>query len=169
MPGHSGSHAARAQDGPAVLAAVQMDAAVQNVKRISSGCSEAAVVMAKWCGAQKACNRGPVPSFYYVMEPNQIVLEAIARQKCITAIYNRQTVKLAPHVLWMRHEAVFVDAVALERDGKPPKEYKLGSYKLDGLKDLAAHEQSFLPANSYKSSDPKYADSKLFALEPLRV
>ena len=103
------------------------------------------------------------------MEPNQILLEAIARQKCVTAVYNRQTVKLAPHVLWTRHDDLFVDAVALERDGKPPKEHKLGTYKIDGLKDIALHDQSFLPATSYKPSDPKYADNKLFALEPLRA
>ena len=103
------------------------------------------------------------------MEPNKIVLEAIARQKCVMATYNRQEVKLAPHVLWMRHEDLFVDAVALERDGKPPKEHKIGTYKLDGLKDLSSHDQSFLPASTYNANDPKYADAKLFALEPLRV
>ncbi len=103
------------------------------------------------------------------MEPNKILLEAIARQKCVTATYNRQQVKLAPHILWMRHDDLFVDAVALERDGKPPKEYKFGTYKLDGLKDLAAHDQSFLPATSYNPADSKYAENKLFALEPLRA
>ena len=103
------------------------------------------------------------------MEPNQILLEAIARQKCVMAIYNRQSVKLAPHVMWTRHDDVFVDAVALERDGKPPKEHKIGTYKLDGLKELAPHDQSFLPASAYNANDPKYADSKLFALEPLRA
>jgi len=103
------------------------------------------------------------------MEPNQIVLEAIARQKCVTATYNRQNVKLAPHVLWTRHDDLFVDAVALERDGKPPREYKMGTYKLDGLKDLAGHDQSFLPATTYNPNDEKYAAGKLFALEPLKV
>lgn len=33
MPDHSGSHAARTQDGLAVLADRQVDAALQNVKR----------------------------------------------------------------------------------------------------------------------------------------
>tara|TARA_B100000678_G_scaffold147298_1_gene122988 strand:+ start:351 stop:722 length:372 start_codon:yes stop_codon:yes gene_type:complete len=109
------------------------------------------------------------PHHSYTMEPNQIVLEAIARQKCITATYNKQNVKLAPHVLWTRHDDLFVDAVALERDGKPPREYKMGTYKIDGLKDLAVHEQSFLPATTYNPNDEKYAAGKLFALEPLKV
>ena len=62
-----------------------------------------------------------------------VVLEGIVRKKCVAATYNRMAVILAPHVLFTKNDALYVGAVTLERDGQPPKELKLGLFKLDGL------------------------------------
>ena len=49
------------------------------------------------------------------MTNNQLLLEAIALKKCVTAVYNNVAMKLAPHVLYSKHSALFVDAVILEK------------------------------------------------------
>ena len=48
----------------------------------------------------------PVPS-----NANALLLQAIALRKCITATYNRMVCTLAPHILFTKHDDVFVDAV----------------------------------------------------------
>lgn len=99
------------------------------------------------------------------MDQNQLLLEAIALQKCVTATYNRTAFKLAPHILYTRHDELFVDAIALERDGQPPREFKLGAFKLGGLKDLELAEHRFDPAPLFNPADPKYAGETVFAVE----
>jgi hypothetical protein len=49
------------------------------------------------------------------MSDNQLLLEAIALKKCVTATYNNVEMTLAPHILYSKHDALFIDAVALER------------------------------------------------------
>ena len=71
------------------------------------------------------------------METNRLFFEAIALRKCIRATYNRMTVTLAPHILFTRHDELFIDAVTVERDGQKPREIKLGTFKRAGLKDVS--------------------------------
>jgi hypothetical protein len=71
---------------------------------------------------------------------------------------------LAPHVIYTKHGDLFIDAVAIDRDGKPPKEVKLGTFKLAGLNDLQLTARSF-PANPlFHANDAKYAEA-LMAVE----
>lgn len=100
------------------------------------------------------------------MELNKIILEAIALQKCVLASYNRTAVKLAPHILYTRHDALFIDAVTLERDGQAPREKKLGSFRLTGLKDIALDDSRFQPEPLFDRNDPRYEGTALFAVEP---
>lgn len=99
------------------------------------------------------------------MSSNKLLLEAIALRKCITATYNRGTVKLAPHILYTRHGDLFIDAVTIERDGKPPREVKIGTFKLAGLADLAIDGASFEPEPGFDAAAEKYAGVALFAVE----
>src|SRR3546814_13379799 len=59
------------------------------------------------------------------------------------ATYNKMVVKLAPHILYTRHDEMFIDAVTIERDGRPPRELKLGTFKLAGLNDVSLIEETF--------------------------
>jgi hypothetical protein len=96
---------------------------------------------------------------------NQTVLEAIARRQCLNATYNRVRMKLAPHILYTRNDALYVDAVALEKGGVAPREKKIGSFKIDGLSGLALANESFAPSPVFNPFDPKYDGTKLFMVE----
>ncbi|MET0180852.1 MAG: hypothetical protein ABW194_10290 [Novosphingobium sp.] len=99
------------------------------------------------------------------MLANAVVIEAIARQLCVTATYNRSRVVLAPHILYTRHESLFIDAVTLERDGQPPRELRLGSFKLDGLGAVALDERRFNVSELFEPATERYAGTALFAVE----
>ena len=57
------------------------------------------------------------------------------------------------------------DAVTVERDGKPPREVKIGTFKLDGLKDVRLAGNSFVPNTLFEPTDEKYAGNSLMAVE----
>ena len=71
------------------------------------------------------------------------IFEAIALQKCLKATYNKMVVTLAPHILYTRHDEMFMDAVTTDRDGHPPRELKLGTFKLAGLSDVEILDETF--------------------------
>jgi hypothetical protein len=98
------------------------------------------------------------------MPANQLLLEAIALKKCVTATYNNVQMTLAPHILYSKHDALFIDAVALERNGAPPKEKKLGAFHLAGLKDLTLSERNFVPDSLFDPAATKYEGVTLFVV-----
>jgi hypothetical protein len=104
----------------------------------------------------------PAPA---VTLPTRELLEAIARRLCVSCVYNKTNVTLAPHIVYTKHDELFVDAVPLERDGKPPRELKLGTFKLAGLNDTAITSRIFDRYNGFDPRDPKYAGVTIFAIE----
>lgn len=96
------------------------------------------------------------------MTTNQLLLEAIALKKCVTAVYNNVAMKLAPHVLYSKNNALFIDAVALEKHGEPPREKKLGAFHLLGLNDLALTDQHFVIDDLFEPGAEKYEGATLF-------
>ncbi len=103
----------------------------------------------------QAAPAGPVPTMF----------EAIVRLVTVSATYNRGTVTLAPHAIYTRHDEMYVDAVCLLRDGKPPREEKIGTYKLAGLVDLKLAGTTFRPSKLFTPGDEKYAGTLLMAVE----
>ena len=93
-----------------------------------------------------------------------VVLEAIVKQLCLAATYNRQQVTLAPHILYTKHGELFVDAVALEREGRAPKELKLGTFKLAGLHPLRITARRFERSALFNAREPRYKDETLLAI-----
>ena len=98
------------------------------------------------------------------MSTNQLLLEAIALKKCVTATYNNVAMKLAPHVLYSKNNALFIDAITLEKHGEPPREKKLGAFHLLGLNDLKLTEQSFENDPLFEAGAEKYAGMTLFMI-----
>ncbi|APR53401.1 hypothetical protein CA223_05695 [Sphingomonas koreensis] len=96
--------------------------------------------------------------------PTPIVLEGIVRQLCLNAFYNRTRMVLAPHILYMRGDALYVDAQIISRDFVIPREEKIGTFKLDGLKNLALTERSFTISKLFEREAEKYA-AALMAVE----
>ncbi len=95
-------------------------------------------------------NAGPPPS-------PAVIFEAIVKQLAVAATYNRGEVTLAPHAIYTRHDELYVDAVTLERDGKPPKEEKLGTFKLAGLVAPRVTPRKFAISELFQPGDEKYA------------
>lgn len=96
------------------------------------------------------------------MTNNQLLLEAIALKKCITLVYNNVPMKLAPHVLYSKHNAVFTDAVILEKHGVARRDKKLGAFHLSGLNELQLTDQSFEIDAVFQPTAEKYAGVTLF-------
>lgn len=94
------------------------------------------------------------------------VLEGIVRQRCLSATYNRTRMILAPHILYTRHGALYVDGVVVSREGMLPREEKVGTFKLDGLKDLTVLERAFEISTLYDAGLEKYQGETLMAVEP---
>jgi hypothetical protein len=99
------------------------------------------------------------------MDASRILLEAIALRTCVEAVYNRTRMRLAPHVLYTRHDELFVDAVPLVRDGQPARVAKLGTFKLAGLHELALAGGPFQRAPAFDPADEKYAGVTLFTVD----
>ena len=95
-----------------------------------------------------------------------VFLEAIVKQQTIAATYNRVQVTLAPHVLYTKHGHLHVDAVTLERDGKPPKEIKLGVFKLSGLSAVRVTPRRFQPSPLFNANDDRYVGETVMAVTP---
>lgn len=98
---------------------------------------------------------GPVPT----------ILEAIVRRLCLTVVYNRQSAIIAPHILYTRHGELHVDAVVVERDGKPPREVKLGTYRVSGLNDITISDRPFFAIEGFDPGMERYRGETLLAVE----
>ena len=99
------------------------------------------------------------------MEANMILFEAVVRKRCIEAEYNRGRVRLAPYIAYTRHGEIYVDGVTHCRDGKPPRERKVGAFKLSGLRDLKVIEDEFEVEPIFDPGAEKYQGVTLLAVE----
>lgn len=95
-----------------------------------------------------------------------IVFEAIVRKMCLSATYNKVEMTLAPHVIYTKHDELFIDCDVVARDGKPPKEPKIGTFKLIGLSALRITPRAFKVSPLFDQGSFKYADTALMAVEP---
>ena len=94
-----------------------------------------------------------------------LYLQAIALKLCVDVTYNRQRMRLAPHVLYNRNDALYLEAVTMLRDGERPREDKVGAFHLGGLKDPAITDQSFERHPLYEPEALRYEQGKLFEVE----
>lgn len=95
-----------------------------------------------------------------------VFMEAIVKQQAVAATYNRVEVTLAPHVLYTRHGDLHVDAVTIERDGRPPREEKLGTFKLAGLSSVRLTPRRFALSTLFDAVAERYSGQTLLAVQP---
>ena len=98
------------------------------------------------------------------MIDRKLILEAISLKHCIEATYNRVRMKLAPHILYTRHGDLFLDAVAIEREGQAPTELKIGTFKVAGLQDGVLTQTTFQSFPGFEPNVPKYLETTPFAI-----
>lgn len=94
-------------------------------------------------------------------EVEHLLRTAMVMKVCVAAVYNRSTIRIAPHILYTRHGEPFMDGVVLERDGNPPRELKLGAFKLAGLSDVRLTAISFKLMALFDIAEPRYAGTTL--------
>jgi hypothetical protein len=95
----------------------------------------------------------------------QLIAQAVRRKLCITAIYNRTPMTIAPHILYTKHDDPFIDGVVTLRDGKVPAEPKLGTFKLAGLNSVMLTADNFAIQQVYDATDAKYEGVTLAKIE----
>lgn len=106
----------------------------------------------------------PAPASNATDAPHLLVLEGIARRRVISARYNRETIELAPHLLFSRHEELFVAALNLNKQWRSDEEPRLGQFKLAGLSELTLTEQEFAPLPGFEPAAPSPTDEIVFAV-----
>lgn len=92
------------------------------------------------------------------------VFEAIVKQQALAATYNLGSVTLAPHIVYTKHGEYYLDAVTLERDGKPPREPKVGAFKIAGLGGVRVTPRRFDASELFDAAEEKYAGVTLLAI-----
>lgn len=80
-----------------------------------------------------------------------MVTHAISRKWCLRGQYNGGEVILQPAALYREHDALFLLAVTARRDGRPPREPKLGTFRLVGLSGLGLTDETFEPGDLHRS------------------
>ena len=97
-------------------------------------------------------------------EAEAALLAAIGAKCCVSATYNRRQMVLAPHAMFERNGARFLRAVTLELDGGKPRETKLGTFNLAGLRDLQLTRKLFRPERELLSTFPSNDAETLVAM-----
>lgn len=92
------------------------------------------------------------------------LMEAIARKRTVTAHYNGDQLKLAPHMLFERHGDLFVSALNMSKNWRDDAERKLGHFKLMGLAEVELMNESFDPMPSYEATAPRSEDTLILAV-----
>jgi hypothetical protein len=92
------------------------------------------------------------------------LMEAIARQRAVTARYNGADMKLAPHLMFERRGDLFVSALNMSKNWRSEDERRLGHFKLDGLAMTELTDECFDPLPSYEATAPRPEDTLLLAI-----
>ncbi|HMQ19131.1 MAG TPA: hypothetical protein PKC77_08250 [Sphingopyxis sp.] len=92
------------------------------------------------------------------------LMEAIARRRTVTARYNGNDMRLAPHLMFERHGALFVSALNMSKNWRSDDERRLGQFKLDGLAATELEEEEFDPLPSFEPVAPGSDDTLLLAV-----
>jgi hypothetical protein len=93
------------------------------------------------------------------------LMEAIARKRTVTARYNGNQIKLAPHLLFERHGDLFISALNMSKVWRADDEPRLGQFKLAGLGATELLDESFDPLPSYQAGPPRAEDTLILAVD----
>lgn len=91
-------------------------------------------------------------------ETAALVRQAIEHRACLRWTYNRVLMQAEPRILYRRNGGLYVDAVVTEKNGAPPAELKVGSFKLTGLNAPVLTGERIATTLAIDLADPRYAD-----------
>lgn len=97
-------------------------------------------------------------------EARMTMIEAIARKKAVTARYNGEPVKLAPHLLFERRGDLFVRALNMSKVWRSDEEPRLGQFKLAGLVAAELLDETFAPLPAFDAAPPHPGDALVLAV-----
>lgn len=96
-------------------------------------------------------------------EARIIIMEAIARRTAFAARYNGTVIRLAPHLLFERHDDLFVSALNMDKTWRSDEAPRLGQFKLAGLGDVALIDETFEPIEGFDQTAPRPGDTVILA------
>lgn len=99
------------------------------------------------------------------VERIETLSRAISEWRFVRTTYNGAEMTLAPHQLFVRHDAMFVSAFNPEKNWRGPDDYRLSYFNVSGLGEVRLQERGFRPLPDYDGSLPRPEDRPLFALE----
>lgn len=91
--------------------------------------------------------------------------QAIAERRLVSTCYNGTEMELAPHQIFLRHDALFVGAFNPGKNWRSPEEHRLSYFNLSGLNGVKLRDRGFRPLEEYDGALPRPEDRPLFALE----
>lgn len=97
-------------------------------------------------------------------EPRLKVMEAITRKQAVSARYNGDTIKLAPHMVFERHGDLFVSALNMSKEWRSADEMRLGQFKLAGLSAAELLPEPFVTLSCYDRTPPREGDVLIFSV-----
>lgn len=99
------------------------------------------------------------------VERIETLSRAISEWRLVQTTYNGAEMTLAPHQIFLRHDAMFVSAFNPAKNWRGPEDYRLSYFNVSGLGDVRLQERGFRPLPDYDGSLPRPDDLTLFALE----
>jgi len=93
------------------------------------------------------------------------VLEGIVRLRCLQVTYNRTRMIVAPYILYTRNDSLYADAQIVSREGMLPREPKIATFKVDGLKEVSVLDRAFEISDLFDAELDKYAGTTLMKVE----
>ena len=100
-----------------------------------------------------------------IARTHALILQALQQGLCLRWSYNRTTMRVAPQILHASKGELYVDAIAVEKNGETPDELKLGRFKLSGLSGLAMTSEPLAPIEAIDFSNIRYAEAILARAE----
>ncbi len=83
----------------------------------------------------------------------------------VSVRYNGAALTLAPHLIFLRHGALYLGAFNPDKTWRSVEDHRLGNFNLAGLSEVACLETPFEPITAYDGTPPAEHDEVLVCVE----
>lgn len=92
-----------------------------------------------------------------------VLANAIETRTLVRARYNSTELELAPHMLFLRNDSLYLSAVNPNKKRRADEAPSLGHFNIAGLSDIRATETAFEPLAVAECILPREDDQLVFA------